>query len=379
MSLINQVLSELEQRGVHPAPNQTLVRAVPIRAYERWLLPVAVAAVITLVLLLALWVWRVKTDDRAAQLAAASAVPAAPVLAVPDVIPASSEEPASKLSYELSVLPMPESLRAGSADEPPPPTKEAVLARVEPKPKAEVRPKTEASSKTASQPKLAASGVAEGKPAPVRTEDAKSVAVSLPAAAEPPIKLVSSKQQADAEYRKALLLQQQGHVAEALAGYEMTLKLNPKQDAARLSYAALLVESKRGADAERVLQEGMRNYPFHLGFSMALARAQVERGRLEQALETMQKDLPHADTKADYQAFYAALLQRQGRHKEAVSHYQIAVDLSPNNGVWQMGYGISLQEVFRIEDAKAAYQKALATRSLSPELAAFVEQKLKGF
>ena len=44
-----------------------------------------------------------------------------------------------------------------------------------------------------------------------------------------------------------------------------------------------------------------------------------------------------------------------------------------------MGLAISLQEVQRIEDAKATYQKALTTQTLSPELTAFVEQKLKGF
>jgi MSHA biogenesis protein MshN len=43
-----------------------------------------------------------------------------------------------------------------------------------------------------------------------------------------------------------------------------------------------------------------------------------------------------------------------------------------------MGYGISLQEVQRNEDAKVAFKRALATQTLTPELTAFVEQKLKG-
>jgi MSHA biogenesis protein MshN len=42
-----------------------------------------------------------------------------------------------------------------------------------------------------------------------------------------------------------------------------------------------------------------------------------------------------------------------------------------------MGFGISLQEVQRVEDAKEAYRKALASHSLTPQLTAFVEQKLK--
>ena len=196
--------------------------------------------------------------------------------------------------------------------------------------------------------------------------------------AELPLKQISRAQQADAEYRKALVLQQQGHGVEALAGYETALKLNAQHDAARLALVALLIENKRSEDAERVLQEGVKLKPPQIVFSMALARVQVEQGKLDQALETLQKNLLHADDKADYQAFYAAVLQRKGRHKEAVDHFQVALKMAPDNGVWLMGYGISLQTVERIEEAKTAYKQALATQTLNPALTAFVQQKLKG-
>jgi len=86
---------------------------------------------------------------------------------------------------------------------------------------------------------------------------------------ELPLKQISRTQQADAEYRKALVSRQQGHEVEALAGYEAALKLNPQHEAARLAQAALLMENKRSAEAERTLQEGLRLQPSHSGFSMA--------------------------------------------------------------------------------------------------------------
>jgi MSHA biogenesis protein MshN len=94
-------------------------------------------------------------------------------------------------------------------------------------------------------------------------------------------------------------------------------------------------------------------------------------------LETLGKTLPYADQEAAYQAFMAALLQRQNRHKEAITHYQIALQLSPSSGLWFMGLGISLQAVQRKEDALDAYKHAIETRSLSPELQAFVMQRMK--
>ena len=95
------------------------------------------------------------------------------------------------------------------------------------------------------------------------------------------------------------------------------------------------------------------------------------------ALETLQTTLPYAENRADYRAFIAALLQRQNRHDEAVAHYQAALKLQPGNGIWLMGAGISLQALHRDQDARAAYQRALASNTLNAQLRAFVQQKLK--
>jgi MSHA biogenesis protein MshN len=111
---------------------------------------------------------------------------------------------------------------------------------------------------------------------------------------------------------------------------------------------------------------------------MMLARLQVERGAVAEATATLEKALPYANSQADYQAFLAALLQRQNRNDEAIAHYQIALQLAPNNGIWLMGYGISLQAMQRNADAKVTFQRALDTQTLSPDLRAFVQQKLKG-
>ena len=192
------------------------------------------------------------------------------------------------------------------------------------------------------------------------------------------MKQVSPAQHAEAEFRKAVALMQQGHIADAIAGYETVLRLDAGHDAARQALVALLLESKRGAYAERVLQDGLKSKPEHTGFAMLLARLQVEHSAVDQAAATLEKSLPYANAQADYQAFYAALLQRQNRHKEAIAYYQVALQLVPDNGIWLMGYGISLQAMQRADDARDAFRRALESKTLNPELQAFVQQKLKG-
>jgi MSHA biogenesis protein MshN len=108
---------------------------------------------------------------------------------------------------------------------------------------------------------------------------------------------------------------------------------------------------------------------------MLLARLQIERGWT--GIETLQRTLPYATGNAEYHAFLAGALQRQQRHREAVEQYQAAVQAMPNNGVWLMGLGLSLQAEKRNDEALDAFRKARAAGNLTPELQAFVDRKFQ--
>lgn len=370
MSVINQVLNQLEQRGAHAGPEQPMVRAVPnSRRKPVWpLLLFGLIAVIGL----AVWQWLAtgrmtagleNTVSRAAGIGAgvkeqvvmaAKPAPAGltnPPLPQPLAEPSKAEPPApapgpaapaSRLSFNLSSVPLPSSRHNGKA----------------------------VSSANLPHPQQNASGQQQ---IPV----AATIPTPLPPATELPKKQISKTQQADAEFRRASDLMQQGRISDAIAGYETALKLDAAHLAARQALVALLLEGKRGAEAERVLQAGLDGRPQHAGFAMLLARLQVERGALDPAAATLEKSLAYAENQADYQAFFAALLQRQNRHKEAITHYQIALQLSPGNGIWMMGLGISMQAIQRNDEANNMFKRALESQTLSPELQRFVRQQIK--
>jgi MSHA biogenesis protein MshN len=201
-------------------------------------------------------------------------------------------------------------------------------------------------------------------------------AVSAPGISKQPTQ-ISPQQQAENEFRRAYGLMQQGQTTAAMSAYETVLQLDAGHLMARQTLFRLLIESKRNAEAERLLQEGIQHDPRQSSLTLLLARIQVGRNELPQALETMQKSLSYAERQADYQAFFAALMQRQNRHSEAISHFQNAVQLNPQSGVWWMGLGISLREQQRKEEARIAFNRALATNTLNAELKEFVTQQLK--
>jgi MSHA biogenesis protein MshN len=198
------------------------------------------------------------------------------------------------------------------------------------------------------------------------------------ARAEPPAannRGLNAGQRAEAEYRRALSVLQEGHTGDAIASLEQALQIEPRHEAARQTLVGLLIENKRPEEAARQLQQGLGADPRQPALAMLLARLQIERGWT--GIETLQRTLPYATGNAEYHAFLAGALQRQQRHREAAEQYQAALRAMPNNGVWLMGLGISLQAEKRNPEALEAFQKARAAPSLSPELQAFVERKLQ--
>lgn len=396
MSVINQVLNQLEQRGAHTALERTMVRAVP---HSRRRLAMAVPLLVlglALVAGIVAWQW-VQARKPALSLAKGpqvvaasatqpqptavaipapvSAVPAAPLAIASEVPLTEVLPPVARAIIESSSLPsVPRQDSRQRAT-----TKPLALIAVEGSGQALRDEKNSpAPSGSEGRPVKAAPPVRSAKPPPMRAAPPNAQAAAQPPVEVSPMKQVSPAQHAEAEFRKAVALMQQGHIADAIAGYEAVLRLDAGHDAARQALVALLLESKRGAYAERVLQDGLKNKPEHTGFAMLLARLQVEHGAVDQAAATLEKSLPYANAQADYQAFYAALLQRQNRHKEAIAYYQVALQLVPDNGIWLMGYGISLQAMQRADDARDAFRRALESKTLNSELQAFVQQKLKG-
>ena len=384
MSVINQVLNQLEQRGAQTTADQTMVRAV-VNPGRNYLLPLMM---IGLLLIAGIVVWQWLSSSQQVEKADATEVVKNHVVAVP-VAPALRPPvenelaelliPDTSLRSESNSLPSSSHLEEDVEQESNSNNIDSALAEVtaapvvvikSPNPETTIAVKAANSAATESVVAVPVVAALAPKTEPiVAVEAASSVA---------PIKKVSSTQLADAEFRRAAGLMQLGRVDDAIAGYKVALHLDADHDAARQALVALLLESKRNADAENVLLEGLSNKPEKIDFIMLLARLQVERGALGQATETLQNSLPFAEMHADYRAFLAALLQRQNRNEEAIQHYQVALQYAPGNGIWLMGHGISLQAMQRNAEAKDAFQRALDTKALAPGLQQFVLQKLKG-
>src|SRR5579885_3546730 len=71
-------------------------------------------------------------------------------------------------------------------------------------------------------------------------------------------------------------------------------------------------------------------------------RVCCQTGETGKAIELLTRDAPSPADDPDYHALLAALLQRAGRHGDAIVSYRRLLSVRPQNGLWWMGLGISL-------------------------------------
>lgn len=335
MSVINQVLNDLERRGEVAPPHQA-TGAIPVRQMQPGRHYRVVGIALFVFTLAGGW-W---VGQR--YLAPAPVVIKPPALVVAPPFPPSGKSQVDVVE-PVAVQHVAEPLLAASQ----------VIA----------------SSPVAAQ--------AEVTPAPVLVKKSATALVqSVPVSKV--VKLSDPRQLAEDAFRNASQLARSGQTKEAVDGYRLALSVDPSYVPAREALAVALLGRGQNAEAEQVLQEGLALDQRQVRFAMMAARLQVERDALPAGLATLEKSLPYADQLPEYHAFIAALLQRQDRHKEAIMHYQVALQRSPDSGVWLMGLAISLQALGRKGDAQDAYARAVATNGLSPELHAFVMRQLAG-
>jgi MSHA biogenesis protein MshN len=182
-------------------------------------------------------------------------------------------------------------------------------------------------------------------------------------------------------YKQALGYLQQGRVAEAQAMLVSALEASPINHEARQTLAGLLLDNKRHVEAKSTLAAGLAIAPELNDFRMALARLQVETGDVSGALITLEQGLSYAKNNGNYQIFLATLMQRANRHEEAIAQYNAALSLNSassnatNNAL--VGLGISLQAMDKLKESQEAFSRAQSSATLSPELLSFVEQRIK--
>ena len=373
MSVINKMLQELDRRnavaasGSEPGP-QPVKAAHAAHGGHEWFW----RTIATLVLISLAWIGWVAYQLQPRSIVTPLALRLAPQ---PQSAPVTAARPAPQPVAEAPQPPEAQKL---------PPQPAAAAPKAEPVVAAEKLPETFKLARSIETPIPAPKPQAEVKALPKAPEPApKAAAKPQPAADKlaPSDKIVVDRrdrakavnERADAHFRRAATLLNQGRVSEAEHELGAALQADASHVPARQAYVALLLEQQRVDVALRLLREAVELHPSQPAFSLALARVYAEQRDYPAALSVLDKV---GAERADFHALRAAILQRQGRHAEAVSAYQSALKTAEQPGTWT-GLGISLEATGRPAEAARAYQRALGLGALPPELREYAEARVR--
>lgn len=181
---------------------------------------------------------------------------------------------------------------------------------------------------------------------------------------------------AEAQFRRAAVLLNQGRVSEAEEQLVGALQADPAHVPARQAYVALLLEQQRSDAARRVLDEAVAIDPSQPTFALALARILAEQRDYPGALQVIDR-AGSAGSNADFLALRGAVLQRMQRHAEAIEAYQASIRGAPQPGTTWVGYAISLEAVGRKSDAAQAYRRSLGAGGLTREVRDYAEGRIR--
>ena len=358
MSLINDMLRNIEAKRPDDPARQNLQReirslpAAPAGA-GRWLKPLLLVAVPVLLAAGLHANGQLFTLLGMSSEAPPVAPPAPVVVPVPAPLPAPAvavvddkpvEESDLRLAPNLAVLPLPAAPILAVPD----PVVSAPLPAV-------------AKPETLSAPAL--------QPAPA--------APVGPVKIEKSLVLATARDRADAEFRRAENAFAAGRGAEGIEGLRAALKQDPAYVPVRQMLLRQLLEMRKIDEAMTVLQEGLELQPAQTGWAMSLARLQLEQHDIAAADRTLARSQVYAEASADYAGFQGHVKSRLGANRAAVTHYQRATRLAPNEGRWWLGLGLAQEADGRLPEAKESMRRAIATATLSVELSAVAEQHLR--
>jgi len=224
-----------------------------------------------------------------------------------------------------------------------------------------------------------ASGAASVQPTTLPKLPLKMNTVHLAAAdavVEKRTRALTAEQKAEKIYQQAYLLMAQGKERDARVLLRQALQQQARHFRARELLASSYIKGGRYVEATELLQQGRKLQPQHWLFTQLYARVLLQQQQLDAAVSALNDAPPSVSQDPQYHALLAALYQRQGDHHSAAKTYQELLQRYPREGVWWVGLGISQEQLGQQEQATLAYNKAAQSGSLSSRLRSFASDRL---
>lgn len=167
----------------------------------------------------------------------------------------------------------------------------------------------------------------------------------------------------------------QGRYGRAEARLRTLIAEQPERADAYELLARTLIRRGRSQQAVGVLEEGLSRADRPSVPAAFLARLLIERGEVSRAARILADHAPAMRADTDYHLLLAATYRHAGNHERAAEHYRELTDHLPYRGTAWVGLGASLEALDRTGEALDAYRQALEADD--DRAAAFARSRLR--
>ena len=151
-----------------------------------------------------------------------------------------------------------------------------------------------------------------------------------------------------------------GRLAEAEAGYQSVLKVNPRDATALLWLGVIMGRSGRFEESRKLLARCAVIEPRNALAQLNLGIANAALGQVEPAMNAYRRATALDPSNVDARNNMGVLLEAQNQPAAAAEAYRAAIELEPHNPTFHCNLGNALKAMGRPEEAIEAYRRAVA-------------------
>ena len=150
-----------------------------------------------------------------------------------------------------------------------------------------------------------------------------------------------------------------GRVQDAIAHYELSLRIDPSAPEAHYNYANALWQTGRSQEAISQYQEALRIRPADIKAHTKLGNVLQLMGRTQPAIDQYEQALQINPDYAEAHNNLGMALVVRGRIPEGIAHYERALQINPHLAAAHCNLGLALERTGRMPEAIAHCEQAL--------------------
>lgn len=186
--------------------------------------------------------------------------------------------------------------------------------------------------------------------------------------------VLTVQQRSQNKYQNALSLYKKGEIQHSSILLSEVLNVSPEHMEARHLLAIIHLKNGRLELAKEVVSTGLLTQAYDQKLLRLYLQICVQEGDFSEAIVRMETS--GFISSPEDKAYLAGLYQKTEDHSKAVELYSQALTSKPDQAVWWMGKGISLEALRKNDEALQAYKIAASFNRLTPSLENFVISRI---